>query len=121
MSYISGNRIDMVKGLGSAVKSFMNKGRASKANEYSKQTKTAPCDAISFSGCKDNQTSADAKEGGQSTGAMSYAFLTVMNQNPNQSYLSLLQNMRQILQSKYSQKPQLTSSHPIDCNLQFIF
>lgn len=121
MSYISGNRIDMVKGLGSAVKSFMNQGRASKANEYSKQTKTAPCDAISFSGCKDNQTSADAKEGGQSTGAMSYAFLTVMNQNPNQSYLSLLQNMRQILQSKYSQKPQLTSSHPIDCNLQFIF
>ncbi|KAI5950633.1 casA [Candida margitis] len=121
MSYISGNRVDMVKGLGSAVKSFMNKGRASKANEYSKQTKTAPCDAISFSGCKDNQTSADAQEGGQSTGAMSYAFLTVMNQNPSQSYLTLLQNMRQILQSKYSQKPQLTASHPIDCNLQFIF
>jgi len=34
--------------------------------------------------------------------------------------LSLLQNMRDILQSKYSQKPQLSSSHPIDVNLQFI-
>ena len=27
-----------------------------------------------FSGCKDNQTSADAMENGASTGAMSYAF-----------------------------------------------
>ncbi|KAI3404294.2 casA [Candida oxycetoniae] len=121
MSYASGNSAGILKGLGSTVKSFMNEGRASKAEKVSKQTKTAPCDAISFSGCKDNQTSADSRENGQAIGAMSYAFLTVMNQNPNQSYLSLLQNMRAILQSKYSQKPQLTASHPIDCNLQFIF
>ena len=44
-----------------------------------------------------------------------------MSQNPNQSYLSLLQNMREILLAKYSQKPQLSASHPIDTNLQFIF
>ena len=121
MSYATGNSAGIFKGLSSSVKSFINQGRSSQANEYSKQTKTAACDAISLSGCKDDQTSADSSIGGQATGAMSYAFLTVMNQNPNQSYLSLLQNMRTILQSKYSQKPQLTASHPIDCNLQFIF
>lgn len=120
IAYASGNKSAMFTGLGSAVKSFMNKGRAEKASEYTKQTKTSPADVISMSGCKDDQTSADSKEGGVATGAMSYAFLTVMGQNPNQSYLSLLQNMRDILQSKYSQKPQLSSSHPIDVNLQFI-
>ena len=31
-------------------------------------------DAISLSGCKDDQTSADSKENGTATGAMSYAF-----------------------------------------------
>ncbi|CAI5758791.1 unnamed protein product [Candida verbasci] len=120
MSYARGNTMGMIQGVGGIVKTFMNQGKAQKAQEYSKQTKTAPCDAISFSGCKDSQTSADTQENGGAVGAMSYAFLAVMSQNPNQSYLSLLQNMRGILQAKYSQKPQLTSSHPIDCNLQFI-
>ncbi|CAK9439099.1 uncharacterized protein LODBEIA_P33230 [Lodderomyces beijingensis] len=119
--YAMGDSNALMKGLGSVAKVYMNRGKVKKANEVSKMTKFAPCDAISFSGCKDSQTSADAVIGGQATGAMSYAFLTVMNQNPNQSYLSLLQNMREVLGAKYSQKPQLTSSHPIDCNLKFIF
>ena len=121
VAYATGDRSRMLLGLGGVVKTFMNQGKAEKANQYSKQTNTAPCDAISLSGCKDDQTSADSKENGTATGAMSYAFLTVMSQNPNQSYLSLLQNMREILQAKYSQKPQLSASHPIDTNLQFIF
>ena len=89
--------------------------------EKTKATKTAPCDAILISGCKDSQTSADAFENGQATGAMSHAFITVMNANPNQSYLTLLKEMREVLKDKYDQKPQLSSSHPIDCNLKFIF
>ncbi|KAG5363747.1 Metacaspase-1 [Yarrowia sp. B02] len=90
------------------------------ANERAKQTKTAPCDAISISGCKDSQTSADAMEGGTATGAMSFAFIEVMSRDPNQSYLSLLNNMREVLRGKYSQKPQLSASHPTDVNLKFI-
>ena len=73
-----------------------------------------------LSGSKDNQTSADAVEDGQNTGAMSHAFIKVITLQPQQSYLSLLQNMRKELAAKYSQKPQLSSSHPIDVNLQFI-
>lgn len=44
-----------------------------------------------FSGCKDDQTSADANIMGVSCGAMSWAFLQVMKTNPNPSYLEVRQ------------------------------
>lgn len=94
--------------------------KGNKASEKTKKDRTSPADVIMFSGCKDNQTSADSFEDGSPTGAMSHAFLQVMRNNPNQSYLSLLNNTRDILASKYDQKPQLSSSHPLDCNLKFI-
>jgi hypothetical protein len=50
-------------------------GNQQKAEAYARQTRTSPADAISWSGCKDDQTSADTVEAGQSTGAMSYAFI----------------------------------------------
>ncbi|KAH8976545.1 hypothetical protein EDB86DRAFT_3024953, partial [Lactarius hatsudake] len=46
-----------------------------------RQTRTSPADAISWSGCKDSQTSADAVEAGSATGAMSYAFITALTQH----------------------------------------
>ncbi|KIY44408.1 peptidase C14 [Fistulina hepatica ATCC 64428] len=95
-------------------------GSTQKAQQISRQTKTSPADVISWSGCKDNQTSADANEGGQATGAMSYAFITALDRNKQQSYQQLLINIREILRGKYSQKPQLSSSHPMDTNLLFI-
>jgi hypothetical protein len=42
-----------------------------------------------YSGCKDDQTSADANISGQHVGAMSWAFLQVMRQSPNQSYIEV--------------------------------
>jgi hypothetical protein len=42
-----------------------------------------------FSGCRDDQTSADANINGMSEGAMSWAFLEIMKQNPNPSYLNV--------------------------------
>ncbi|EIM91225.1 uncharacterized protein STEHIDRAFT_49989 [Stereum hirsutum FP-91666 SS1] len=95
-------------------------GGGKKAEERSRRTKTSSADCISWSGCKDSQTSADANEAGSATGAMSYAFITALSANPQQSYMQLLQGLRQILKAKYSQKPQLSSSHPMDTNLLFI-
>jgi hypothetical protein len=40
-----------------------------------------------FSGCRDDQTSADANEGGMSQGAMSWAFLETMKRIQNPTYL----------------------------------
>jgi len=42
-----------------------------------------------FSGCRDDQTSADANIGGTSEGAMSWAFLETMKKNPNPTYLQV--------------------------------
>ena len=57
--------------------------------------------------------SADATIASQATGAMSYAFISAIKQNPNQSYVELLNSIREILEAKYSQKPQLSCSHPL--------
>ncbi|KAI1773946.1 caspase domain-containing protein [Hypoxylon cercidicola] len=84
------------------------------------QTKTSPADVIMWSGSKDDQTSADATIAAQATGAMSYAFISALKQDPKQSYVELLNSIRDILESKYSQKPQLSCSHPLDTNLLFV-
>lgn len=44
---------------------------------------------------------------------MSWAFITALKQNPKQSYVELLNSVRDILASKYTQKPQLSCSHPL--------
>ncbi|KAG8213122.1 metacaspase-1 [Butyriboletus roseoflavus] len=46
-------------------------GSAQKASQYTKATRSSAADVISWSGCKDSQTSADAQIRGRSTGAMS--------------------------------------------------
>ena len=83
------------------------------------RTKTSPADVIMWSGSKDTQTSADASIGGEATGAMSWAFITSLKKNPNQSYVQLLNSIRDELATKYSQKPQLSCSHPLDTDLLY--
>ncbi|KAG0067024.1 Ca(2+)-dependent cysteine protease, partial [Podila epicladia] len=88
--------------------------------EYALQIKSSEADCIMLSGCKDSQTSADAyEEGFGRTGALSWSLITTLTQNPKQSYLDLLNNVRDLLKVKYSQKPQLSSSHPVDLNRRF--
>jgi len=95
-------------------------GQNSKAQQKAKQTRTSPADVISWSGCKDEQTSADAYEAGTATGAMSYAFITSLSRQPNQTYQELLVSIREILRAKYEQKPQLSCSHPMDTSILFV-
>lgn len=94
--------------------------RGNDAYERTKRSKTSPADVIMWSGSKDDQTSADATIASQATGAMSWAFITAIKQNPQQSYVQLLNSIRDVLQTKYTQKPQLSSSHPLDVNLLFV-
>lgn len=55
----------------------------------------------------------DANIAGQATGAMSWAFISALKKNPQQSYVALLNSIRDELESKYTQKPQLSCSHPL--------
>lgn len=56
---------------------------------------------------------ADATIAAQATGAMSWAFITALRKNPQQSYVQLLNNIRDELARKYTQRPQLSCSHPL--------
>ncbi|KAH8831894.1 caspase domain-containing protein [Flagelloscypha sp. PMI_526] len=82
-------------------------------------TKTSVADVIAFSGCLDNQTSADAQEAGKATGAVSWAFKTALTTLPEQTWGALLQNLHTLLEDKYTQKPMLTTSHPLDTKYVF--
>ncbi|KAG0322198.1 Ca(2+)-dependent cysteine protease [Linnemannia gamsii] len=93
--------------------------------EFARQVslKAADADVIMFSGCKDDQTSADVKvtRGGKSSsnGAMTYAFTKSIRENPEQSYQEMLNSIRDLLKEKYKQKPQLSSSRPM--NMEELF
>lgn len=118
MSYLRGDIGGMFSGVMGLGKQIMNQNSGAAAR--TKQTKTSAADVISWSGCKDSQTSADTQEAGKATGAMSYAFIAALTRYPQQSYMQLLNTIRDELRGKYDQKPQLSASHPMDCNLLFI-
>ncbi|KXJ89426.1 metacaspase-1 [Microdochium bolleyi] len=90
------------------------------AYNRSMATKTSAADVIMLSGSKDDQTSADATIASQSTGAMSWAFITALKKKPQQSYVQLLNSIRDELEPRYSQKPQLSCSHPLNTDLLFL-
>jgi len=108
-------------GLASSAMGLFKKATTGESTyKRNQQTKTSPADVIMWSGSKDSQTSADAAIAGQATGAMSYAFVAALNKNPQQSYVQLLNAIRDELRGKYDQKPQLSCSHPLDTNLLFV-
>jgi len=94
--------------------------KRSEVTDRFRELKSSAGDVISFSGCEDHQTSADVKKNGVPVGAMSHAFMKCLEANQKQSYQQLLKSVQEILRKKYSQRPQLSSSHKIDTNLSFV-
>ncbi|ORX49150.1 peptidase C14 [Hesseltinella vesiculosa] len=117
MAYATGDKNKAISSLMSMGKQIYQTKRTEMSN---RENKSSDADVVMFSGCKDDQTSADASEAGKATGAMSYAFIRSFRENQEQTYLELLNNVRVILSDKYSQRPQFSSSHPLDMDLQFI-
>ncbi|KAG0296834.1 Ca(2+)-dependent cysteine protease [Dissophora globulifera] len=116
MSYLRGDLNGMLSTFGGIGKRVTNP----KNRDDILRRKSSPADCIMLSGCKDTQTSADTQEQGFGmTGAMTFSFITALSANRHQSYLQLLNSIRDILRTKYAQKPQLSSSHPVDLNLIF--
>ena len=77
---------------------------------------------VMLSGCRDDQTSADAYMGSQYNGAMTKAFIdTLSKYKYSITYLDLLEGMRGYLQGHdFKQVPQLSSSHTINEGTVFI-
>jgi len=78
-------------------------------------------DVWMFSGCRDDQTSADTSIGGTETGAMSWAFIKTMRENPQATYVQVLQRTRGLLSGKYSQIPQLSVGDQYNLNQAVAF
>jgi len=76
-------------------------------------------DILMFSGCKDDQSSADAKIDGKASGAMSYALVKTLkkqykgNTHHPITYTELLREMRTVLEGKYTQVPQLSAGRKL--------
>ncbi|KAG0066934.1 Ca(2+)-dependent cysteine protease [Linnemannia elongata] len=93
--------------------------------EFARQInlKASGADVIMFSGCKDDQTAGEVKVKLSrkllSHGAMTYAFIQSISENPTQSYQEMLNSIRDLIREKYSQKPQLSSSRPMNMQEQF--
>ncbi|KAJ3028415.1 UNVERIFIED_CONTAM: Ca(2+)-dependent cysteine protease [Siphonaria sp. JEL0065] len=77
---------------------------------------------ISFTGCRDDQTSADAYIAGRNTGAMSWAFIQTLTrlEGYRPSYVQVLREMRNALRNEYEQVPQLGAGFQMDLNSPFV-
>jgi hypothetical protein len=74
-----------------------------------------------FSGCTDEQQSADAKIGSVYQGAMTFAFLSCLQQQSNCTWKQLLVNMRNTLKMyNFKQIPQLSTGQLEDIDKQII-
>lgn len=78
-------------------------------------------DVVLFSGCQDDQTSADVGGGAlsqyQAGGAMTQSFIQAFQSNPYATYPQFLSSIHNSLKQRgFKQRPQLTSSQQFDVN-----
>eukprot|EP01134_Creolimax_fragrantissima_P003123 CFRG3123T1 len=88
-----------------------------------KRGKETRGEVVLFSGCQDNQTSADtsALSGGTRTGAMTFSFIQAVETHyPNLSYEKLLIEMSRVLRKhRMSQEPSFSTGHVMDGRMKF--
>jgi metacaspase-1 len=126
MLFVQGNKkAALMTGVQAIALHFKNRKNNNNSNgggsdDKDVTVKNVVADIIQFSGCRDNQTSADATIGGEATGAMSWSFIEAFSQNgPNQTYVQLLGNIRKQLNGKYSQVPQMSTGHRMNLDTSF--
>ncbi|KAJ3057798.1 Ca(2+)-dependent cysteine protease, partial [Quaeritorhiza haematococci] len=122
IAYAQGNKSQAISEAQSAVKAILfKKTTKTEAISKAKETRTTKATVVMFSGCRDEQTSADAHIDGQATGAMSWGLMTTLkaHQSKDISYLQLLRELRGLLQGKYSQIPQMSTGFHMDMNQPF--
>jgi metacaspase-1 len=120
---LDGNKKVLMQNLTQGFKQLMegDKEGNSAAKQKTIETRNTEADVISFSGCKDSQTSADATIGGEATGAMTYALINTLKGQKKMEYTDLLRGMRQTLDGKYTQVPMMSAGRKLDLTSAFSF
>jgi metacaspase-1 len=123
---LDGNKTTAMKSLTQGFQSLIssggdNSGANASAVQKTIATRSTEADVISFSGCKDAQTSADATIAGEATGAMTFALIQSLKEATSMEYTDLLRKMRQTLDGKYTQVPMMSAGRKVDLTTQFSF
>jgi len=87
--------------------------------KWAEQHNATLADVIAFSGCRDEESSADASVNGKSIGALNAAIQRALNHDPDLSYIGLLAACRTFMKGYFSQIPQLTTGYPVDLTQKF--
>ncbi|KAI0342820.1 hypothetical protein BDW22DRAFT_1428963 [Trametopsis cervina] len=107
--------------IGRSLKSLVTLDQHTREEEV--KSKFSEADVISWSACKDWELDEEIRleEGIGYGGAMSHAFINALKTRPIQSYKELLSNIQaEIHGHNLTQKPQLSTSHPMDLSVAFI-
>lgn len=120
---MDGNKKVLMASLTQGIKQLMEGDKEGDAAARKKtiETRSTVADVVSFSGCKDSQTSADATIGGQATGAMTYALISTLKGQKQMEYTDLLRGMREALDGKYTQVPMMSAGRKLDLTSPFSF
>lgn len=133
MQWMRGDAIGAVSsaisGIGMILQGGQQKGNQSQRpipqggglGSSSRVQKTTRAAIFQWSGCRDDQTSADTSIGNMPTGAMSWAFITALSTYPNATQIQILREVRKLLRNKYSQIPQLSTGFHLDLNIPLVF
>ncbi|KAJ3493401.1 hypothetical protein NLG97_g4753 [Lecanicillium saksenae] len=89
-----------------------------KADDPAVPAKTSPANVFMFSASGDQRTSATLLNS-LATCTMSSAFITALKKKPDQNYAQLLVSIRDQFEPRYTQRPQVSCSHPLDANQLF--
>ena len=122
---IDGNKKQITKAFTKEIKGLIKgggkDGRSNDARKKAIKANTTKADIIMFSGCRDDQTSADTRVDGEASGAMSYALIRTLKKHKrrNPTYTQLLREMRETLEGKYTQVPMLSAGRKLDLNEGF--
>ena len=91
-------------------------GSLVKAQKKSIEMRSTEADRMQISGCMDSEVSTERA----GTGAMSFASMKALNENKNQDYTTLFQNMRQFLEKeRFPQVPCLSAGRELILNHAF--
>lgn len=122
---VDGNKKAITKAITKEIKGLVmgavKDGRSKDGVNKAIKANTTKADVIMFSGCKDDQTSADTRVDGEASGAMSYALIRTLKKHKRRhpTYTQLLREMRETLEGKYSQVPMLSAGRKLDLNEPF--
>jgi hypothetical protein len=122
-AWMDGDKIKALKEAAKLASTITKAKKGKQSHDPQRKKRTTKATVVQFSGCMDDQTSADTEVEGEATGALSWAFAEVfrnLEEDESITYTDLLKKIRVLLKDEYTQVPQMSSGYEMDMNSEFI-